>query len=168
MLTVTPTADFETVGGINYHTGTAAVDALTGAASDETFVGYGGSDTLTGGGGKDTFAYRQGNIGADTIADFTVRASGATAAGANDDVLNLSNLLQGYVAGASAAADFVRLVANGATGATLKVDFNGHADGSSFTPYFNVNLTGVTLASTGAASFDDLLATMRTSGQMVL
>lgn len=112
--------------------------------------------------------YRQGNIGADTIADFGVRTSGATTAGANDDVLNLRNLLQGYADGTSAVADFVRLAANGTTGATLKVDFNGHADGSSFTPYFNVNFTGMTLASTGAASFDDLLTTMRTSGQIVL
>jgi hypothetical protein len=178
LLTVTPTADVEVVAGMRYITGTAAANTLTGSALDETFVGYGGpvgnagtasatGDTLTGGGGRDIFVYRAGNVGRDTITDFGVRGMSGILS-ANEDVIDLRDLHQGYADGSSDVNDFVRLVDGGSGVARLRVDFNGKADGSAFTPYMEVNLTGVTLASTGASSFDNLLQKLITEGQVVL
>ena len=179
LLTVTPVANSETIGGVSYVTGTSAVDTLAGTAADDTFVGYGGplanagktnatGDTLTGGGGHDTYVYRAGNVGKNTIADFTLGA----AATANTDKLNLADLLEGY--SAANIADFVKLTAIGSTGVSVQIDFNGKADGSSFNSYMQVDLTGVTLASAGAAygatpgDMDALRAAMMASGQLIL
>ncbi len=183
LLTVTPVANSETIGGVSYVTGTSAVDTLAGTAADDTFVGYGGplanagktnatGDTLKGGGGHDTYLYRAGNVGKDTIADFTLGA----AATANTDKLNLADLLEGY--SAANIADFVRIAANGTTGVSVQVDFNGKADGSAFTPYMQVDLTGVTLASATAAysptspttlaDMDALRAAMIANTQLIL
>ena len=184
LLTITPVADTETIGGKIFVTGSGAADTLTGTGADETFVGYGGpvanaglatatGDTLTGGGGHDTYLYRAGNVGKDTIADFTLGA----AATANTDNLNLADLLEGFTA-SSNIADFVRIAANGTTGVSVQVDFNGKADGSAFTPYMQVDLTGVTLASAAAAysptspttlaDMDALRAAMIANTQLIL
>jgi hypothetical protein len=179
LLTVTPVANSETIGGVSYVTGTSAVDTLAGTAADDTFVGYGGplanagkttatGDTLTGGGGHDSYLYRAGNVGKDTIADFTV----GVASTADTDKLNLADLLEGY--STANIADFVRIAANGTTGVSVQVDFNGKADGSAFTPYMQVDLTGVTLTSaataygTTVADLDALRAAMVTNGQLIL
>ena len=56
----------------------------------------------------------------------------------------------------------------------MQIDFNGKADGSSFNSYMQVDLTGVTLASAGAAyratpgDMDALRAAMMASGQLIL
>ncbi|MDA9885475.1 type I secretion C-terminal target domain-containing protein, partial [Burkholderiaceae bacterium] len=179
LLTVTPVANSATIGGVSYVTGTDAAETLAGTAADDTFVDYGGplanagsanatGDTLTGGGGHGTYVYRAGNVGKDTIADFTLGA----AATANTDKLNLADLLEGY--SAANIADFVKLTAIGSTGVSVQIDFNGKADGTSFDSYMQVDLTGVTLASAGTAygatpaDMDALRAAMITSGQLIL
>jgi hypothetical protein len=181
LLTVTPVANSETIGGVSYVTGTSAVDTLAGTAADDTFVGYGGplpnagktnatGDTLTGGGGRDTYLYRAGNVGKDTIADFTLGVASTAAT----DKLNLADLLEGY--STANIADFVRLEADATTAqVSVQVDFNGKADGSAFTPYMQVDLTGVTLTSAAAAyslttlaDMDALRAAMVTNGQLIL
>jgi hypothetical protein len=107
-------------------------------------------------------------VGKDTIADFTLGA----AATANTDKLNLADLLERY--SADNIADFVQLTAIGSTGVSVQIDFNGKADGTSFDSYMQVDLTGVTLASAGAAygatpaDMDALRAAMMTSGQLIL
>jgi hypothetical protein len=171
LLTVTPVADTETIGVFNYMTGTNGEDTLTGTNLDEIFVGYGGpvnmagtasatGDTFTGGGGKDTYVYRAGNVGKDTITDFTL---GTTA---EADVLNLADLLEGY--DAANIADFVRFELLGAGDVTVKVDFNGTVDGSAFTPYLQIDLTNLGLTSTSQADLDALRTTMVTDGQLIL
>jgi hypothetical protein len=177
-LTVTPVADTATVAGKSVVSGTNGVDTLTGTSAAETFVGYGGpvanagtasatGDTLTGGGGHDSFVYRKGNVGQDTITDFGVYGQ-TLAQSANADVINVANLLQGFVQGTSAVNDFVRIVDNGTGTAQLQVDYNGKADGSGFMPYMSINLTGVTLASTGAASFAALRDTLVARDQLLV
>lgn len=175
LLTVTPVADTEVINGVRWVTGTAAVDTLGGSALDEMFVGYGGpvanagtasatGDSLTGGGGADTFVYRAGNVGKDVITDFALGTFGTDA---NADRLQLSDVLQGYVAGTSDLNDFVRLVDNG-TSVSVQVDFNGKADGSVFQHYLEVQLTGVTLAGAGAADVDTLRQALINNGQLVI
>lgn len=63
----------------------------------------------------------------------------------------------------------MRLEALSTTGTKVLVDFNGKADGSTFQHYMEIDLTGVTLASTGAADFTalrDLL--VNTNHQIIL
>ena len=180
VFTGTPVADTTLVAGESVVSGTNGVNALTGTTGDDSIVGYGGpvalagtasatGDTLTGNGGQDTFVYRKGNVGKDTITDFTLGATG------NSDVdkLNFADLLQGY--DPANIADFVRLEADATTGqVSVKVDYNGKADGSVFTPYLQVDLTGVTLAASGTAygttqaDLDALRAAMMSNGQLIL
>nr|CBA28118.1 hypothetical protein Csp_A05680 [Curvibacter putative symbiont of Hydra magnipapillata] len=180
-LTVTPQANTSTVAGKSVVSGTNAVDTnLAGTSGNDTIVGYGGpvinastssatGDTITGNGGRDTFVYRKGNVGRDTITDFAVYTVGnGTAASTAADTINVADLLQGYVPGTSSVNDFVRVVNNGSGVAQVQVDYNGKADGSSFMPYMVMNLTGVTLASTGMASFDALRDSLVAHDQLVL
>jgi hypothetical protein len=171
-LTVTPVADTASVAGRSVVSGTNGVDTLVGTTANETLAGYGGpvanagtasatGDTLTGGGGNDTFVYRKDNVGKDAITDFSITGAGA-------DTLDLSNLLQGYVKATSAVNDFVRVVDNGLGEAQVQVDYNGKADGSGFTAYMAIDLKGVTLASTGEASFESLRTNLMTNSHLVL
>ncbi len=177
LLTVTPVTDTEVLGGVRTITGTTEANTLSGSVADETFVGYGGpvgnagtsnatGDTLTGGGGADTFVYRMANVGKDVITDFGVRGVAGILT-ANEDVINIHDLLKGYVSGTSDSNDYVRLVDNG-TSVSVKVDFNGKADGSVFQSYMEVQLSGVTLSNTGATDVDALRMAMITHGQLVL
>jgi hypothetical protein len=179
-LTVTPVADTTLVAGESVVSGTNGVNVLTGTTGDDSVVGYGGpvalagtasatGDTLTGNGGQDTFVYRKGNVGKDTITDFTLGTTG----NADADKLNFADLLQGY--DPTNIADFVRLEADATTGqVSVKVDYNGKADGSVFTHYLQVDLNGVTLAASDTAygttqtDLDALRAAMMSNGQLIL
>ena len=179
-LTVTPVADTTLVAGESVVSGTNGVNVLTGTTGDDSVVGYGGpvalagtasatGDTLTGNGGQDTFVYRKGNVGKDTITDFTLGTTG----NADADKLNFADLLQGY--DPANIADFVRLEADATTGqVSVKVDYNGKADGSVFTHYLQVDLNGVTLTDSDTAyettqtDLDALRAAMMSNGQLIL
>jgi hypothetical protein len=177
LLTVTPLADMESIGGIGNITGTNGSETLTGTTANELLTGYGGpvanagtssaaGDTLIGGGGVDTFIYRTGNVGKDTITDFTVGGVGVVAGA---DKLNLAELLKGYFNPATSNVnDFVQLQALSTTGTKVLVDFNGKADGSTFTPYMEIDLAGVTLASTGMADYTALRTLLITTNHQII
>ncbi|MDH4607222.1 retention module-containing protein [Pseudomonas sp. BN102] len=78
--------------GNNRLFGLAGDDHLLGGDGDDWLVGGLGADTMTGGNGKDTFVWQKGGLdgGVDHITDFQVDTSGA-----NSDVLDLSDLLNG-------------------------------------------------------------------------
>jgi len=102
--------------------GGAGDDTLNGANSNDVLVGGAGNDRLTGDVGNDRFVFLSTADGVDTITDFV----------ANNDALDLRDLLSGYVAGSSAIGDFVKLtVAGGNT--TVSVDANGSVAPNSFT-----------------------------------
>jgi Ca2+-binding RTX toxin-like protein len=94
-------------------------NVLRGSAGADTIDGGPGLDVLTGGAGADRFVWTPDDLGStDVITDF------ATASG---DALDLSALLNGYVAG-SALDGFVSLVTSGAD-TEVRIDRDG---GSSF------------------------------------
>ena len=175
-LTVTPVVDSVVVSGKSLVTGTVAAETLTGTIGADTLVGYGGpvanagntsatGDTLTGGGGHDTFVYRKGNVGKDAITDFAVGWNGQ---GSNADIIDVRDLLQGFVPGTSVVNDFVRIINNGSNTQQLVIDYNGKADGSGFEPYMAIDLQNMSLASTGVSSYDALRDRLVANDQLVL
>ncbi len=131
--------------------GTTADDALYGYLGDDTLKGREGNDELFGGGGNDTlwgndgddfleggfgedwmkggdgadiFAFGDGAFDAvDTIADFRPHYG---------DVIELTDLLEGYDPLTDAITDFVRITSNGGD-SILSVDANGADGGQNFT-----------------------------------
>lgn len=71
-------------------------DILDGYYGDDILVGGNGNDTLTGGGGSDRFVL---DLDTDTITDFSINEG---------DILDVSDLLIGYVRGTSDITDFVQ------------------------------------------------------------
>ena len=86
--------------------GGAGNDTLTGGAGDDTLTGGTGNDTLKGGDGADTLKFAEAGAGnADTILDYNA---------AQGDKLDLSGLLDKYLASSGADSDPVRLENAGA------------------------------------------------------
>lgn len=117
--TLTGTGDSDSLYGLNGN------DVLDGGLGADNLIGGIGSDTLTGGGGIDIFRYDGGELGngTDTVTDFTIGAGG--------DVLSIGDLLAGFDAQTSAAAEFVQLFDDGVD-TTVRVDSDGTANGVSF------------------------------------
>jgi VCBS repeat-containing protein len=111
--------------------GGAGNDTLNGVQSDDVLFGGAGNDTLSGGGGKDRIVFVASGDGKDTMTDFD----------ANQDAIDIRDVLTGYVAGTSNIADFVRLTVSGGN-TTLSVDANGPTPGGTFVDL--VTLQGVT------------------------
>ena len=93
-------------------------DHLAGGRGADFLDGGRGNDVMSGGGGGDTFAFTGSSPGADTIEDFGER-----------DVIDVSELLDGFVEGQSDLNAFIRVVDDGSD-AVLGVDSNG--GGNSF------------------------------------
>jgi Ca2+-binding RTX toxin-like protein len=125
----------------NIIVGNAAANVLSGGAGSDILDGGKGADKLSGGAGSDTFLRHSLAEGKDTIADFETGPGG--------DILDISDILVGYVGGGGDAADFVQCVTAGGN-TTVRVDADGAANGSKFTDV--CVLTGVT------ATLGDLLA----------
>ncbi|WP_162935007.1 retention module-containing protein [Pseudomonas cavernae] len=85
----------------NYLDGGAGADTLIGGDSDDILLGGTGDDVLDGGAGQDVFKWQAGDSGQDVVSGFTL------AAGADKDVLNLADLLQGVQATADSLDDFL-------------------------------------------------------------
>jgi Ca2+-binding RTX toxin-like protein len=98
--------------------GSSGNDMLVGGAGNDTLLGGLGIDILSGGAGADTFSWLPSHLGAgvDQVTDFTVGAIG--------DVLDLSQILVGYVDGVSDLSAFVSLSESGGS-TTVRVDPNG-------------------------------------------
>ncbi|MEZ5774072.1 MAG: type I secretion C-terminal target domain-containing protein [Hyphomicrobiaceae bacterium] len=100
-------------------TGGGGTDRLVGGDGDDTLTGGTGSDILDGGAGSDHFVWHAGDDAGAT--DTIVGGFDATASG---DVIDLSELLPGYVEGVSDIADFVQVSDNGAD-TSVKIDAGG-------------------------------------------
>lgn len=101
--------------------GGAGNDILDGGVGDDVLFGGEGADTLTGGHGRDQFVFDVMDGFADTVKDFALGATG--------DVLNITDILQGYDALTDAISDFVRLVGSGSN-TELQVNADGDTGGS--------------------------------------
>lgn len=125
-------------------------DIIIGGSGDDWIVGGTGNDTLTGGLGQDTFHYGFSDAGQDTITDFTIGVGG--------DVIDVSDLLVGYVSGTSNRSDFISAEDNGSGDTLLRIDFDG-AGGSA---------TEVTIALTNVAYNINTLDNLINNGNLVL
>jgi Ca2+-binding RTX toxin-like protein len=115
-------------------------NALDGASGNDTLTAGLGTDTLTGGAGQDRFLINAIHDGAEQITDFQ--------AGVGGDVLDLSDLLDGFDPGSDNPGDFVQFV-NAGGDTTVRVDADGAANGVSFVDVAvlqNVMLTNVAQA----------------------
>lgn len=116
-------------------------DVLSGNDGNDKLVGAGGSDVLGGGAGSDLFYYNAGDASGganDAITDFTTGTGG--------DVLDIHDLLTGYTAGTSAAAEFVQLLDAGGGNTQVNVDVDGGGDSFvSLALLSNVTMTGTLL-----------------------
>ena len=94
--------------------GGAGADVLYGEAGLDTLIGGAGLDKLYGGAGADIFGFSASEDSDDRIYDFIDGA----------DILNITDLLTGYVHGSSNIADFARLIHRSGS-FDLQVDRNG-------------------------------------------
>jgi Ca2+-binding RTX toxin-like protein len=124
-LTLTGTAAIHGTGNVlnNVLEGNSAGNTLSGGSGNDTInagggndalIGGAGVDTLTGGTGSDRFDYNVITEGLDTIADFT--------RGAGGDVLDISDVLAGYVPGTSNINNFVQLTGGASTTVSVNAD----------------------------------------------
>ncbi len=95
-------------------------DALNGNDGNDILYGGGGVDTLSGGNDADTFVFESASAfsNVDTITDFDI---------AENDAINIADLLNGYDELTDAISDFVQITDNG-TDSVLLVDADGGAD----------------------------------------
>ncbi len=98
--------------------GGTGTDTLVGHDGNDALYGGDGADTLTGGAGADTFVFLSGETGVDTVTDFTT---------AQNDKLDVSDLLSGYDPLTDLITDFVQITDNG-THSFLAVDADGGAN----------------------------------------
>ncbi len=106
---------------------------VTGNSLDNTMYGLDGNDTLTGGAGADILF---GGTGADR---FIFEATSAFTEvdriedfnAAQGDIIDISDVLVGYVDGVSYIADFVQFVDNGLD-SIMAIDADGAANGVNF------------------------------------
>ncbi|WP_396433517.1 Ig-like domain-containing protein [Limnohabitans sp.] len=112
-------------------------DLLVGTASQNLLQGWLGNDTLTGGAGADIFRFVRGDVGADTITNFS-RGQG--------DKLDLSSLLWSSVSSQtplSELANYLNLFTQG-DDAWLRVDLTGSANWNA--AHWVVRLSGANVA----------------------
>mgnify|MGYP001605036782 FL=1 len=101
--------------------GGAGNDILDGGLGDDVLFGGAGADTLYGGQGSDQFVFDAMDGFADTVKDFE--------AGPGGDVLNITDILQGFDALSDAISDFVQLVSSGAN-TEVRINADGDAGGA--------------------------------------
>ena len=95
-------------------------DSLYGGSGNDILVGGEGVDRLFGGSGADTFVFEQGSAyeGVDKIWGFKIQQG---------DVLDISDLLEGYDPLTNAITDFVQITQQGFT-SVVSIDANGGGD----------------------------------------
>ncbi len=130
----------------DYLVGGAGNDTIYGGIGNDILVGGAGADRLYGEEGADIFVLDRLDGSVDKIFDFNR---------AEDDSLNIHDLLQGYDPLSSAIADFVRLTQSGSD-VLLEVNQTGQAQDSFVA-------AALIIGGVGGISVDDLLA----SGHLV-
>jgi Ca2+-binding RTX toxin-like protein len=101
--------------------GGAGNDTLYGGAGDDILNGGSGNDDLYGEEGADRFLFSNLGDGFDTVHDFT--------AGAGGDIVDISNILEGFDSLTDLISDFVRLTQQGSD---VRVDINADGQGTDF------------------------------------
>jgi hypothetical protein len=119
-------------------TGAGGADTLSGGGGNDLLVGGDGSDSLTGGSGSNNFHYANISEAGDTIADFKT--------GLGHDVLDIQDILSGFVDGVSDPTQFVELSGDGAK-TVVSVDTDGGAD--NFVPL--ATLSGIDVGTVSVA-----------------
>lgn len=100
--------------------GGAGVDYLYADAGIDVLIGGSGSDRMYGGLGADTFALTDLGTGVDRIYNFTH----------GEDVMNITDLLTGYVDGVDDINNFVQLIDMGNGTTDLRINTDGDIGGS--------------------------------------
>jgi Ca2+-binding RTX toxin-like protein len=130
-------------GGDDHLDGGVGNDKLDGGTGDDDISGDAGNDILTGGAGADRFAFSEmGSTNRDTILDYSF---------ADNDVIDISALLDATFDASSNVADFVRLTAVG-TDLVLQVDVNGPTNGAVWSDV--AYLTGASAAGQALVYFE--------------
>jgi Ca2+-binding RTX toxin-like protein len=119
-LDINPVTVGDTQGGNDYLDGGAGNDVLYGEGGNDILVIGDGRDTATGGAGADTFAVTMIDGQRDMIADFHL---------AEGDVINVTDVLEGYDPLSDNIANFVRLVQ---VGSDTELQINADGAGSDF------------------------------------
>jgi uncharacterized repeat protein (TIGR02059 family) len=129
-------------------TGTTGSDTLSGAAGRVDYLlGSLGTDTLEGKGAADHFVWPDFGTGGpggftQTIKDFGFKRGSGTLQGSTEaDVLDLSQLLDGYTSGAT-LSNYLQFEKDANNKLTLKIDHNG---GATFTPTATLVFDNVTV-----------------------
>ncbi|MGL4727870.1 MAG: type I secretion C-terminal target domain-containing protein, partial [Bosea sp. (in: a-proteobacteria)] len=106
--------------GADYLIGGSGDDIINGGSEGDIIIGGVGVDTMTLGTGADVLVWRAGDNGTspDIVTDFS-RTDG--------DILNLSELLPGYIEGTSVLSNFIRSVEAGGN-TTIQIDTTGAAN----------------------------------------
>ncbi len=121
--------------------GGAGDDIMDGGIGDDLLVGGEGADLLYGDQGIDTFLFQSMADAGDTIMDFEWEAGG--------DVINVTDLLEGFDASLDDVNDFMQLVNNGNGDTELQVNADGQ--GSDFVTLVTID------GGLGATGLSDLL-----------
>ncbi len=109
-------------GGNDFLNGGDGNDIIYGQRGDDTIRGGAGNDVLFGGAGKDTFVWKSGDVGTDTIKDFSH---------AEGDKLDLSDLLPSDAE--TNLANYLKLSTDTAGNSTLQISTKGGMTSASAT-----------------------------------
>ncbi|MEB2873041.1 retention module-containing protein [Pseudomonas rhizosphaerae] len=101
-------------GGNDFLNGGDGNDIIYGQSGNDTLRGGAGNDILFGGAGKDTFVWKSGDVGSDTIKDFSH---------AEGDKLDLSDLLPSDAE--TNLANYLKLSTDTAGNSTLQISTKG-------------------------------------------
>lgn len=131
---------------IQHFVGYNGVPTAANTASLGNVFSFG--DTLTGGGGQDSFKWLKlqtmNSDAIDKITDFGLKGGSGSGQGAAEaDVIDLSDLLQGY-SNSSTVSDYVRAVNVGGK-VQIQVDTNGKANGTGFESSWFMTLDNLTV-----------------------
>ncbi|MFO1170787.1 MAG: type I secretion C-terminal target domain-containing protein [Hyphomicrobiaceae bacterium] len=128
------------LGGADTLSGGDGADRLDGGPGADILIGGKGADVLTGGTGSDTYVWQAGDN--DGSIDRIVGGfDGVTTPASGGDVIDLSQLLPGYVEGTSNIANFVQFNVSGSN-TTVRIDTTGTGNFAAGTDI--VTIEGVT------------------------
>lgn len=116
--------------------GGAGNDIIYGGIGDDILIGGEGSDTLYGDQGADTFLFQKIADAGDMIMDFSIT---------DGDIINITDVLEGFDAGLDDVNDFMRLVNSGGND-VLEVNADGQGGDFVALAAFAGGLGGVGLA----------------------
>ena len=137
-------------------------DIMLGGTGDDILNGGTGSDVFYGDTGRDTFKWSPAETGNDFIIDFSKGAA------ATDDVLDLTDLLDGESANATSLDAYLDFSANAAGETVITVDANAAASGGTGQTITLVNITFASWqAYAGGSSDTAIIAKLLADGNLI-